>query len=86
MYVYHTIYYTILYYNILSSPPSVGTPVEPADAWSWPPGVVRVSPNLPTDIVDFRGFDSSTILISRGGIPRPTRNVRVSLSQAMLVQ
>ena len=27
--------------------------------------------NLPTNIVDFRGFDSSTILISRGGIPRP---------------
>ena len=29
------------------------------------------TPNLPTIIVDFRGFDSSTILISRGGIPRP---------------
>ena len=24
-----------------------------------------------TQIVDFRGFDSSTILILRGGIPRP---------------
>ena len=26
------------------------------------------TPNLPTSIVDFRGLDSSTILISRGGI------------------
>ena len=29
------------------------------------------TPNLLTNIVDFRGFDSSTILIIRGGIPRP---------------
>ena len=29
-----------------------------------------ITANL-TNIVDFRGFDSSTILISRGGIPRP---------------
>ena len=29
------------------------------------------TPNLPTDIVGFRGFDSSIILIYRGGIPRP---------------
>ena len=29
------------------------------------------TPNLPTNIVDFRGFDSSIILILRGGIPRP---------------
>ena len=28
------------------------------------------TPNLPTNIVDFRGFDSSAILISRGGISR----------------
>ena len=27
--------------------------------------------NLPTNIVDFRGFDSSTVLMLRGGIPRP---------------
>ena len=26
------------------------------------------TPNPPTNIVDFRGFDSSTILILRGGI------------------
>ena len=28
-------------------------------------------PNLPTHIVDFRGFDSIIILIDRSGIPRP---------------
>ena len=26
------------------------------------------TPNLPTNIMDFRGFDSSTILILKGGI------------------
>ena len=31
----------------------------------------RRTPNLPTDIVDFRGFDSSTILDLRGEIPKP---------------
>ena len=31
----------------------------------------RSTPNLPTSIVGFGGFDSSTILILRGGIPRP---------------
>ena len=31
----------------------------------------RCTPNLPTNIVHFGGFDSSTILILRGGIPRP---------------
>ena len=34
-------------------------------------GKVHITANLPTNIVDFRGFDSSTILIIRGGIPRP---------------
>ena len=27
--------------------------------------------NLRAEILDFRGFDSSRVLISRGGIPRP---------------
>ena len=40
---------------------------------------------LPTNIVGFRGFDSSTSLIQRGGIPRPIVNSPESLSQAMLV-
>ena len=35
--------------------------------------------------LDFRGFDSSIMLIIRGGIPRPIRNFPESLSQAMLV-
>ena len=41
--------------------------------------------NLPSNIVGFKGFDSSTILIQRGGIPRPKGNFPESLSQAMLV-
>ena len=31
--------------------------------------IITSTPNLPTNIVDFRGFDSSTILIQKGGIP-----------------
>ena len=45
----------------------------------------RVTANLPTNIVDFGGFDSSIILILRGGIPRPIVNFPEGLSQAMLV-
>ena len=43
------------------------------------------TPNLPTSIVGFRGFDSSTILNLGGEIPRPTGDLPESLSQAMLV-
>ena len=46
---------------------------------------VIVSANPPTNIVDFRGFDSIIILILRGGISRPLGNFLESLSQAMLV-
>ena len=35
--------------------------------------------------MDFGGFDSSMILILRGGIPRPTADFPESLSQAILV-
>ena len=45
----------------------------------------RATPNLPTNIVDFGGFDSSIILNLRGEIPRPTGELPESLSQAMLV-
>ena len=48
----------------------------------------RATPNLPTNIVGFRGFDSSVILILRGGIPMPIgspRDFPESLTQAMLV-
>ena len=45
----------------------------------------RYMANLRTNIVDFRGFDSSIILILRGGILRPIGNLPESLSQAILV-
>ena len=43
------------------------------------------TPNLPISIVDFRGFDSSVILILRGGITRSIGDFPESLTQAMLV-
>ena len=43
------------------------------------------TPNLPTNIVDFRGLDSSTISMLKGGILRHTGIFPESLSQAMLV-
>ena len=42
------------------------------------------TPNLPINIVGFRGFDSSIILIERIGIPRPIGNFPEGSSQAML--
>ena len=45
----------------------------------------RTTPNLPTNIVHFRVFDSSIILVWRGGIPRPIGDFPESLTQAMLV-
>ena len=39
----------------------------------------------PTNIMDFRGFDSSIILNLRGGIPTPIGNFPESLSQAILL-
>ena len=44
----------------------------------------RDTANLPSNIVGFRGFDSSIILILRGEIPRPIGDFPASLSQAML--
>ena len=41
--------------------------------------------DLLTNIMDFRGFDSSVILILRGGIPRPIGDSPENLNQAMLV-
>ena len=46
---------------------------------------VSRTPNLPTNIVDFRGFDSSIMLCLRGGIIMSIGNFPESLSQAMLV-
>ena len=45
-----------------------------------------ITPNPPTNIVDFGGFDSSIILFLRGGIPRPIGDFPDNLSQAMLVE
>ena len=45
----------------------------------------RTSANLPTNIVDFRGLDSSIMLYQRGGIPMSIGDFPESLSQAMLV-
>ena len=47
--------------------------------------LARNTANPPTNIVDFRGFDSSIILILRGGIPRPIGDFPENSSQAMLV-
>ena len=43
------------------------------------------TPNLPTNIVDFKGFDSSIILILRGGILMCIGDFPESLSQAVSV-
>ena len=43
------------------------------------------TPNPPTSIVDFRGFDSSIILNLRGGILLSFGDFPESLSQPMLV-
>ena len=43
------------------------------------------TPNLPTNIVDFRGFDSSIILILRGGILMSMEDFPESSSQAIVV-
>ena len=48
-------------------------------------GRYMFTPNPPTNIVGFRGFDSSIILSLRGGILTPIGNFPESLSQAMLV-
>ena len=43
------------------------------------------TPNPPTNIVDFRGFDSSIMLCFRGGILMSIEDLPESLTQAMLV-
>ena len=49
--------------------------------WVW----VWVTANLPTNIVNFGGFDSSIILILRVGILMSIGNFPESLSQAILM-
>ena len=61
--------------------PSVATSMKLVFLCRWPAS----TPNVPTNIVGFGGFDPSIMLIQRGGIPRPIGNFPESLSQAMLV-
>ena len=49
---------------------------------AWQKGV---TPSLPTNVVGFRGFDLSIILILRGGILMPVGDFPENLSRAMLV-
>ena len=49
------------------------------------PGARWATPNLPTNIVNFRGFDSSIISNSRGGILMSIGDFLESLSQGILV-
>ena len=42
-----------------------------------------VTASLGTKTLDFRGFDSSVILMLRGGLPRPIGDFPESLSQAI---
>ena len=53
-------------------------------SWAWAFQGLLDTANLRTKIIDFRRFDSSIILILRGGIPRPIGNLLESLSQAIL--
>ena len=46
---------------------------------------IVVTADLRTKILDFRGFDSSRLFISRGGILRSIGNYPEVLSQAILV-
>ena len=49
------------------------------------PGRKSHTPNLPTNIVDFGGFDSSIMLCLRAGILMSIGDFPESLSQAMFV-
>ena len=47
----------------------------------WPRPAGRSTANLCTKILDFRGFNSSIVLILRGGTPRPVGNFSEILSR-----
>ena len=53
------------------------------DRRPWPGAPPALTANLRTKVLDFRGFDSSIILILRGGILMSIGNFPESLSQAI---
>ena len=61
------------------------TVLPQAETLNTPDLYLYIMANPPTNIVDFRGFDSSKISIQRGRIPRAIGHFPESLSQAMLV-
>ena len=73
-------------FRFRSDPPAFG---DRSPAWSRPAArrsaeVAPSTANLRANIMDFRGFDSSIILMLRGEIPRPIGSFPESLSQAIL--
>ena len=68
----HTVVFRISpgMFGMLTAPPVEGGSVTRERATAR-----KSTANLPTNIVDFRGLDSSKILILRGGILRPDREL-----------
>ena len=62
---------------VAAAPAVAGAPVETPTSSE----VAARMVNLRTKTLDFRGFDSSIVLILRGGIPRPMGNFPECLSQ-----
>ena len=90
IYIYIYIYISIslyicvyIYIYIYIHPLYIRLPIGGSSTNQFP--CLSSTPNLHTNIVEFLGFDSSTILNSRGGTPRPIGDLPESLSQAMLV-
>ena len=65
---------------VLAEPRKASLAARPAGCKRW-----SCTANLRTQIVEFRGFDSSIILFLRGGIPRRIGNFLEVLSQEILV-
>ena len=65
--------------------PSLGGRFRNRQRWSEQRSPLQFTANLRTKILDFRGFDSSIILILRGGILRSLGNFPETVSQQILV-
>ena len=72
--------YDALHDNTMKHKLSTSTHHKPRHLWS----TRTHAANLRTKIPDFRGFDSSILLMLRVGIPRPIGNFLGSLSQQTL--